>query len=119
MNADDGVRVIRRAGEHALQLGLSDTRLDGRNHFLDVVDRRLVTLGGSELEVLERVVHIAREALHELDFFLRRSSLAHQGLGLLLFVPEFGLGGELVQLFDFSLQLSEVKETPLAHQRAF
>jgi hypothetical protein len=42
----------------------------------------------------------------------------HHGLRLFLIAPKLGRGGLLIDLLDFPLQSRNVKETPLALERA-
>jgi len=46
------------------------------------------------------------------------SAAPHHHLRLFLIVPKIGSGGLLIDLLDFPLQSRNVKETPLALERA-
>ena len=77
-------------------------------------NRAFVVLLSPQLEVLEGVVDLSTERFHEIDPLLSDRALAHQRLRFLLIIPEVGLARQLVEFFDLSLQLRNVKETPLA-----
>jgi hypothetical protein len=118
MDADDGVRVIDRPRQHALELCLAHARveLDGLPFELR---QGAIAFVGDELQQLERVVDVAAQALDELEFFLRLGPAPHVGLGPVLIVPEIRRARQRVELFDLAFQAIDVKETPLAHPCAF
>ena len=57
---------------------------------LDLVDDAFVVVGRAELEQLRRVSHVFAQRLDPAELLDRRCALAHQGLRLLLIVPELG-----------------------------
>jgi hypothetical protein len=111
--------VVCRAGEHALELGLPETRIERLGLRGGVGDDGLVVLGGAELEVLGEVAEILLDAPRELELGLDLRALAERALGLLVVVPEAGGEGELVQLLELSGEPSDVKDAPLAPHGAF
>jgi hypothetical protein len=118
VHADDRVRVIDRAAQHALELRLADAGGDPPGLLVRVGDGRVVALGRPELEVLRRLADRGRQGAPELDLLRRRGALAEQRLRAILVAPEARLARQGVELFYLTLQSSEVKETPLAHRRA-
>jgi hypothetical protein len=111
--------VVDWAGEHAGELRLSQTGLDGVDLRFGVADGRVVVLGGAELEVFGRLAEIALEPLRQVELALDLGALSKQRLSLGLVVPEGGRTRLLVQLGESSFQFRDVKDAPLAPTDAF
>jgi hypothetical protein len=110
--------VIRGAGEHALQLGLAQARVDGGRLRGDVGDDALVALGSAQLEVVARVGEIALEPRGELDLRLRVRALSQRLLRGFVVVPEPWGEGPVGQIFQQAGEPRDVKDAPLAHHGA-
>jgi hypothetical protein len=106
--------VIDGAGEHALELGLADARLERGGLRRRLGDGGLVVLGGAEVEQDDGVVEVAREPLDAGDVLLDRRPLAGDRLRLLLVVPEPRGERQLLEPVDLRLELRQVKDAPLA-----
>jgi hypothetical protein len=106
--------VVDGAGEHPLELGLADARLEGGGLRGRLGDGGLVVLRGAEVEQDDGVVEVARELLDARDVLLDRRAPAGDALRLLLVVPEPGGEGQLLEPVDLCLELRQVKDAPLA-----
>jgi hypothetical protein len=106
--------VIHGAREHPPQLGRTDARLEGRDLRPGLRDRRLVVLGGAEVEQDDRVVQVARQLLDGCDLLLDAGALARDDLRCLLVFPEARGERLLLELVDLRLELRQVKDAPLA-----
>src|SRR5690606_29529437 len=109
---------IHRAAQHPRELDLADPPLEGVDLLLGLGEGGVVALLDRELEEHLGVFDLAADGLDERELALDARALAQKALRLLLVVPETGLQGELIQLFEVAFQLGDVKETPLAPQSA-
>jgi hypothetical protein len=106
--------VVDRTREHAGELRCAHTGHERREESLGLGDRRVVFLGGAEVEEDFGVVDVAPELLEGLDGLLGDRTPACEGLGLLRVVPEPRGERLFSEALDFLLQLREVKGAPLA-----
>jgi hypothetical protein len=119
VNAQDRIRAIGRAAEHALDLGLPHARLDLRHLRRGVGEHAVVVLGGAELEVLLEVGQLFGELRDELELRLGLRSLSQRLLGGFVVVPEPRAERPVIQIFEETLESRDVKDAPLAHHGAF
>jgi hypothetical protein len=119
VDAEDGVIVIGWAAQHAIELGPAEALVERVDLLSAVGHRRVVALGGAELEVLREIVDLLAELLREIERRLDLGALAEDLLSALLIVPEPLRKGDLVQVFELSSQVRDVKNAPLAPQSAF
>jgi hypothetical protein len=106
--------VVDGAGEHPLELGLADARLEGRGLRGRLGDGGLVVLRRAEIEQDDGVVEVARELLDARDVLFDRRAPAGDDLRLLLLVPEPRGERQLLEPVDLCLELRQVKDAPLA-----
>jgi hypothetical protein len=106
--------VVDLAGEHPTELCGAEAFFEGGDLGFDLGDDAFVFLRHAELEELLRVVDVSGELLRRLDALLDRRTLPRDRLGLLRIVPEPRGERGLVEAFDVSLQLRDVKDAPLA-----
>jgi hypothetical protein len=106
--------VVDRAGEHAPELGRADARLEGRRLRGGLGDRRLVVLGGAEVQQDDRVVQVPRQLLDARELLLEAGALAVDDLRRLLILPEAGRERLLLELVYLRFELRKVKDAPLA-----
>jgi hypothetical protein len=118
VDGEDGVGLVGRAGEHALELGLAQPLVDRGGLLRRIRDDGLVALGDAELEVLLEVDELLPELLGELELGLGLRALAQRLLGGLVVVPEAGNERGLVQIFEQAGQSRDVKDAPLAPRDA-
>ena len=118
MNAENRVSVIGRATEHALKLRAPHRAFQCGSKRCGFFQSLLVILLGGEFEELFGVLRLRLELANHVQLLGRRRPLAQQRLRLVLVVPEIRIAGELIELLYFAFELRDVKDAPLAHQRA-
>jgi hypothetical protein len=106
--------VVDRSGEHPLELGLADARLERGGLGGGLGDGGLVVLRRAEIEQDDGVVEVARELLDAGDVLLDRRAAPRDDLRLLLVVPEPWGERQLLEPVDLCLELRQVKDAPLA-----
>jgi hypothetical protein len=110
MEADDGVSLIVRPAENLSQLQLRELLGDLRDFAGRFAERLFALLVFREIEKEARFFEVGAILLPRIEDVFEARLLFENCLRLVAVVPEIGLGGELVQLFDPLLFAVEVKD---------
>jgi hypothetical protein len=110
MQAHDGVSLVVWTAEDLPQLKLGQLLPDLRDFGRRFVQRFFALFIFGEIEKKTRLFKLGAILLPRLQNGFDTRLLFEDCLRLVGFVPEIGLGGELVQLFDALLLAVEVKD---------
>ena len=102
------------AGQQRFQFRRRRTALEGRQRRLGLGHHLGVVLGLAQFDQVDAVGQFLGDLVDRLDPGFQTIALAHQGLGLVRIVPEFGAFRLGVQLLEFKNGIVVVKDASSA-----
>jgi hypothetical protein len=112
IDADHGALLVVRAAEQTLELPAIQIGAQGLQTLVGLLQQISVGLQLVELQGGLGIGHSPTPTPQLLQLALHLIELAHLGLGLLLVVPEVGLGGQLLEILLPGVQCRDVKDSP-------
>ena len=114
MHLEETIVAVGFARQQALQLELLGADLQLAERALCFLKTLLVLFLLGQLGQVERILELAFEVAVSADRLIEPGALLHDRLGGLLIIPQLGVFGARVQLFQILDRLVEVKDASSA-----